>query len=219
MASISVAIVIFRKHNWNFVPFFRESLLPISMQFSVRILLFKRNNTRVSLWPQAATNIHVNGHSFQRQKSTVQCGKSSKQLSRVCRTEPGLGGHQQEQLANLYIHASIAYTANRHCWKTTSWTEILEDTYWSGKRKESKGELKHALETICQTVRRESVEQIESEDLLGKNENLRFSWEFYDRPARLHFSKKINYLWSMGHHGKLTAQIPVAEQAFPAVVS
>lgn len=134
---MSTAVVIFRKCYWYFGPSCRESLLPVFSAVSGRVLLFKTKNTRVSLWPQAATNLHINGRTFQMPKSIVQCGKSSQQLSCVCRTQLGLGGHQWEQLASLYIHASIAYTANRHYRETMSRTQMLEDAYCSGK-KESK---------------------------------------------------------------------------------
>lgn len=33
--------------------------------YSGRILFFKTKNTRVSLWPQAAANLHISGYTFQ----------------------------------------------------------------------------------------------------------------------------------------------------------
>lgn len=101
---------------------------PSFSEVSGSIPLFKTKSTTVSLVTQAATNLHVNGHTFQKcKKNILQCGKGSQQPSCVCRTQLGLGGHQWE-------HASMAHTPNRHCRKTMSWTQTLEDACCSGKK-------------------------------------------------------------------------------------
>lgn len=147
---------------------------------SSRIPLFKAQN---SFWPQAATNLPVNDHTFQTQKNIMQCGSSSQQLSCVCRTQLGLGRHQWEQLASLYytfmlpwhtqLTSAIKITMN---WRDTGECML----FW----KEGKRRRAEACILNCQTIGTKSMDEIEPEDHFRKNESLRFSWKLMiDQPG------------------------------------
>lgn len=171
----------------------KGNFAPSSNADSGRIPLFKTKNTRVSLWPQAATNLHINGHTFQMQKSIVQCGKSSQQLNCVCRTQWGLGGHQWEQLESLYIHISTAYKANRHERKTMSWTQMLEDVCCSGKEERKQRRAEVCVVNYLPGYKEGDHGWNRTWGSFQKDQEPKIQLAVYDRPARLHLSKTRNH--------------------------
>lgn len=51
-------------------------------------------------------------------------------------------------------------------------TQILEDAYWAGRKKKSKGEQKAWVITYLPICNKENMDDIQSENHFGKNKSL-----------------------------------------------
>lgn len=157
-----------------------------------RMLFFKTKNTRVSLWPQAATNLHVNGHTFQTQKSIVHCGKGSQQLSCVCRTQLGLGAINDNNWPVYTFlhpwHIQLTGTIRKQwvehrCWRMHT---VLE------RKKERKQRREVWVVNYLPGYKKGKHWWNRTQGSFQKEQESKIELGVYDRPARLHLSKNRN---------------------------
>lgn len=133
MASISAAVVIFRKHNWKFVLPCRESLLPTSKQ-SVAGYFSLKQRTRESV-SDLRQPLTYTSRQWPHFWNTKECYAVRQELTaaELCLQNTARTWGASVGTTGKSIHSCI-HTAHRHYRKTMSWTQILEDAYCSVKK-------------------------------------------------------------------------------------
>lgn len=133
MASISAAVVIFRKRNWKFVLPCRESLLPTSKQSVAGYFSLKqRTRESASDLRQPLTYTSCQWPHFW---NTKECYAVWQELTaaELCLQNTARTWGASVGTTGKSIHSCI-HTAHRHYRKTMSWTQILKDAYCSVKK-------------------------------------------------------------------------------------